>query len=78
MTLAEQQRHERIIRGRQMEAVALWPQSEQIALARQIMLDVVSDGYVRQPARNAAQIAADAIDETEAEMGWRSVRSVRS
>lgn len=61
--------HERIMRGRQMEAVAKWPVAEQIRLARQIMGDITEDSYQRMEARKAAAIALDAIDETEHEMG---------
>lgn len=68
-SLRLQRQHEAVIRGRQMEAVAMWPVKDQLRLARQIVSDL--HGYAQFPAsaRSAALIAMDAIDETETELG---------
>lgn len=67
---AAERRHEAVIRGRQMEAIALWPLKDQLTLARQIISDITGDQYQRADAKHAAVIALDAIDEIETEQGW--------
>ena len=48
-----------------------------ITFARQIMANIIGDEYLRPGARTAAQIALDAIDEVENEMGWTRTAPIR-
>lgn len=74
---AAERRHEAVIRGRQMEAIATWTLKDQLTLTRQIMIDITGDEYQRPEAKHAAVIALDAIDEIEAEQGWTRSVTVR-
>lgn len=73
-TRTAEARHDRIMRGRQMGAIARWPVADQIALLRQIATDINKTPDFGRTARHEALIVMDQADELERllVMGGRS------